>query len=49
MRKQLEYLQDQLQRMEPGHVVGAIEDLRQVMYQVLELLDVALPKEVEPD
>jgi hypothetical protein len=49
MRESLAYLRQKLQRLDVGYTTDAILDIREVMYQMLELLDVALPKEVEPD
>lgn len=49
MRESLKYLQAKLQQIEIGYTADALCDIREVLYQILELLDVALPKEVEPD
>lgn len=49
MRESLEFLQKRLQRLDVGYTADAICDIREVLYSIIELLDLALPKEVEPD
>lgn len=49
MREQIERMKTKLARMDVGFSTDAICDLREVLYEVIDLLDTALPKEVEPD
>lgn len=49
MRKSLERLERKLSRIEVGYTADAICDLREIIQEILEHLDEALPKEVEPD
>lgn len=49
MRASLDRLDDILRRIDLRHQVDALADLRDVLYEILEHLDRALPKEVESD
>lgn len=49
MRKQLEYLDNTLNRMDVGYSADAICDLREVLKQVLIILDQIMPIDKSDD
>lgn len=49
MRKSLEDLANKIDYIGGDNIYQAISDLKQVLYEILHQLDIALPKEVEPD
>lgn len=49
MRERLKRLDNKLKRMDVGYSIDAICDLREVLREVLELLEIALPLEVDHD
>jgi len=49
MRQKLQYLYNDVARIDYDNIYEAIEQLKRVLCTAIELLDEALPKEVEPD
>lgn len=49
MRDELEYLSNDIARIDTDNLYQAINDIQRAMQQIVELLDKALPKEVERD
>lgn len=47
MRKTLEHLSNDVARIEGDNIYRAINDLKEVIQKIIELLDIALPQEVE--
>lgn len=49
MRKQLEELSNKIEWIENNNLYQAISDLKEALQKIVELLDQALPPEIEPD
>ena len=49
MRRTLQAIEDEVERIDTDNLYRAVADLKQVIYKLLEQLEIALPMEVEPD